>query len=168
MSRVQLKQAPDEQGIHRQQSWRGKNQALFSAFWAPVTGFIGNNFSRVGGVWDDLSALGGGCEYRQSFPDSAAAHVLLCGPAPNRPVSGSGAGDPCRKAGMEWSSILAWETHGQISLEGYSPWGCRESDTTSDLLHTQDIAHKSAWVSTFLLCGSHDEVVNGEGKKNRI
>ena len=27
------------------------------------------------------------------------------------------------------SSILAWEIHGERSLEGYSPWGCRESDT---------------------------------------
>ena len=26
-------------------------------------------------------------------------------------------------------SILAWETHGQRSLAGYSPWGCKESDT---------------------------------------
>ena len=26
------------------------------------------------------------------------------------------------------SSILAWRIHGQRSLEGYSPWGCKESD----------------------------------------
>ena len=26
------------------------------------------------------------------------------------------------------SSILAWESHGQRSLEGYSPWGHKESD----------------------------------------
>ena len=28
------------------------------------------------------------------------------------------------------SSILAWEFHGQRSLVGYNPWGCKESDTT--------------------------------------
>ena len=28
------------------------------------------------------------------------------------------------------SSILAWEIHGQRSLEGYSPWGCKELDTS--------------------------------------
>ena len=28
------------------------------------------------------------------------------------------------------SSILAGESYGQRSLAGYSPWGCRESDTT--------------------------------------
>ena len=26
-------------------------------------------------------------------------------------------------------SILAWKSHGQRSLEGYSSWGCKESDT---------------------------------------
>ena len=28
------------------------------------------------------------------------------------------------------SSILAWRIHGQRSPVGYSPWGCKESDTT--------------------------------------
>ena len=28
------------------------------------------------------------------------------------------------------SSILAWESHGQRSLAGYSPWGRKESDMT--------------------------------------
>ena len=32
------------------------------------------------------------------------------------------------------SSILAWRISGQRSLVGYSPWGCKESDTT-ELLH---------------------------------
>jgi len=29
-----------------------------------------------------------------------------------------------------YSSIPAWEIPGQRSLEGYSPWGLKESDTT--------------------------------------
>ena len=28
------------------------------------------------------------------------------------------------------SSTLAWKSHGQRSLVGYSPWGRKESDTT--------------------------------------
>ena len=28
------------------------------------------------------------------------------------------------------SSILTWESHGQRSLVGHSPWGRKESDTT--------------------------------------
>ena len=31
------------------------------------------------------------------------------------------------------SSILAWEIHGQRSLVDYSPFGCKESDTTEQL-----------------------------------
>ena len=37
-----------------------------------------------------------------------------------------------------YSSIFAWESYGQRILAGYSPQGCRESDTTEEtvLLHT--------------------------------
>ena len=31
------------------------------------------------------------------------------------------------------SSILAWKSHGQKSLVGYSPWGHKELDTTEQL-----------------------------------
>ena len=34
------------------------------------------------------------------------------------------------------SSILAWKIHGWRDLVGYSPWGCRESDTTERLAFT--------------------------------
>ena len=33
-------------------------------------------------------------------------------------------------------SILAWKIHGQRSLEGYSPWGPKESDMTYQLNNT--------------------------------
>ena len=32
--------------------------------------------------------------------------------------------------------FLPGEFHGQRSLAGYSPWGCKESDTTEQLTHT--------------------------------
>ena len=32
--------------------------------------------------------------------------------------------------------FLPGEPHGQRSLAGYSPWGCKESDTTERLIHT--------------------------------
>ena len=39
--------------------------------------------------------------------------------------------------GMEThSSILAWESHGQRSLAGPSPWDHKESDVTERLTHT--------------------------------
>ena len=38
--------------------------------------------------------------------------------------------DPLEKGMATHSSILAWEIHGKTSPVGYSPWGCKESDTT--------------------------------------
>ena len=34
------------------------------------------------------------------------------------------------------SSILAGKFHGQRSLVGYGPWGCKESDTTEATQHS--------------------------------
>ena len=34
------------------------------------------------------------------------------------------------------SSTLAWKSHGQRSLEGYSPWAPKELDTTDWLTRT--------------------------------
>ena len=44
--------------------------------------------------------------------------------------------DPLEKEMATHSSVLAWESHGQRSLVGYSPWGHKESDTT-ERLHTK-------------------------------
>ena len=41
--------------------------------------------------------------------------------------------DPLEKGMATHSTILAWEFHGQRSLEGYSPWGCKEEDMTEQL-----------------------------------
>ena len=38
--------------------------------------------------------------------------------------------DPLEESMATHSSILAWRTQGDRSLVGYSPWGCKESDTT--------------------------------------
>ena len=42
---------------------------------------------------------------------------------------GEGNGNPIH-------GILAWKFHGQRSLEGYSPWGHKESGTTKAAEHT--------------------------------
>ena len=46
------------------------------------------------------------------------------------PVQSLGWEDPLEKGMATHSSILAREFHGQRSLESYSPWGHKESDTT--------------------------------------
>ena len=45
-------------------------------------------------------------------------------------ISGPGIA-PLEKEMAMHSSILAWKSHGQWNLAGYSPWDCKESlDTT--------------------------------------
>ena len=46
--------------------------------------------------------------------------------------------DPLEKEMATHSSILAWESHGQRSLVGYSPWGIKESDMIE---HTRTNPH---------------------------
>ena len=50
-------------------------------------------------------------------------------------VRSLGREDPLEKEMATHSSILAWESHGRRSLESYSPWGRKESDTTATSLH---------------------------------
>ena len=38
--------------------------------------------------------------------------------------------DPLKEGMATHSSILAWESHGQRSLAGYNPQGCKELDMT--------------------------------------
>ena len=43
--------------------------------------------------------------------------------------------DPLEKGMAIPSSILAWRIPWTESLAGYSPWGCKGSDTTEQLTH---------------------------------
>ena len=45
-------------------------------------------------------------------------------------VQSLGREDPLEEETATHSSILAWESHGQKSLKGYSPQGHKESDMT--------------------------------------
>ena len=37
---------------------------------------------------------------------------------------------------IDWFDLLSGESHGQRSLAGCSPWGCKESDMTEQVTHT--------------------------------
>ena len=55
-------------------------------------------------------------------------------------VQSLGREDTVEKETATHSSVLAWEIHGQRSLVGYSPWGCKESDTAGiDLANTHTL-----------------------------
>ena len=43
--------------------------------------------------------------------------------------------DPCSRGMATTPVFLAGEFHGQRSLVGYSPWGCKKLDTTEKLTH---------------------------------
>ena len=45
--------------------------------------------------------------------------------------------DPLEEGMATHSNILAWRTHGQRSLAGYSPWGCKESETSEHHIFTK-------------------------------
>ena len=50
-------------------------------------------------------------------------------------VQSLGQEDPLEEGMATNSSVLSWRTHGQRSLAGYSPWGCKKSDMTERLTH---------------------------------
>ena len=55
-------------------------------------------------------------------------------------VSSLGQEDPLEKTMAAPPVLLLGEFHGQRSLMGYSPWGCKESDTSERLSHTSGSA----------------------------
>ena len=56
--------------------------------------------------------------------------VKTCWPVQEAQVRSLGWEDPLEEGMAIHSSILAGELHGQRSLENYSPWGPKKSDTT--------------------------------------
>ena len=60
-------------------------------------------------------------------------------------VGSLGQEDPLEKEMATCSSILAGESHGQGSLEGYSPWGCKR--VRQDLVTEQQ--QQIYWISVF-------------------
>lgn len=55
--------------------------------------------------------LWSGCKHRWSFPHSPAAHLLLCGPVPNRPGAGTG----------PWPWGLGTPALGALFVSSFSP-----------------------------------------------
>ena len=70
-----------------------------------------------------------------SFPDSTNGKESAYNVGDLGSIPGSGR-SPREAHG---NPLLSGEFHGQRSLVGYGPWGCRESDTTEQLTHTRYI-----------------------------
>ena len=74
------------------------------------------------------------------FPSGSDSKESTCNsgdsgsiPRLGRPPGG-GHGNPLQCSCLE-------NPHGQMSLVGYSPWGCKESNTTEQLTHVQQLAY---------------------------
>ena len=57
---------------------------------------------------------------------------------------------PWRKEWLPSLVFLAGEFHGQKSLEGYSPWGRKESDMTEPLTYTHTNVIKCSWEASLV------------------
>ena len=58
--------------------------------------------------------------------------------------------DPLEEGMATHSRILAWRIPWKRSLVGYNPWGCKESDMTEVILHSQITLSISAML--FSIC----------------
>ena len=65
--------------------------------------------------------------------------------------------DPLEKEMAIHSSILAWRIPWTEEPGGYSPWSCKESDTTEQWTHTQKV---EGW-----RCGSGTDLKKGKSRK---
>ena len=64
---------------------------------------------------------------------------------------------PWRRKRQPTPVLLPWKSHKQRSLEGYSPWSRKESDTTEQLTHTH----------THLIIQSYMNCLEFENKRER-
>ena len=69
-------------------------------------------------------------------PGGASGRELGCQCRRRKRLQSLGWEDPLKEGMATHCSILAWRIHGQESLAGYSPWGCKESDTTEATEHS--------------------------------
>ena len=69
-----------------------------------------------------------------SFPDGSEGKRLLA--VQKTWVQSLGWEDPLEKEMATHSVLLPGKSHGQRRLVGYSPWGCKELDTTERLHFT--------------------------------
>ena len=77
-----------------------------------------------------------------------------------------GCKDPLEKEMVTCFNILAWEIHGQRSLEGYSSWGCEELDWARTYLNCLQGTANEKQVPSHKL--TQKGIVYGVGLESRI
>ena len=78
-------------------------------------------------------------QIHQAFPGGLDGEESACSVADwSLMTPGSSLEGPLEKGMATHSSILAWKSHGQRSLAGYSPCSRKEMDTTEPQTHTHN------------------------------
>ena len=114
---------------------------------------------RVRHDWSDLAAAAAAAHHIWGFPSgSGVKNPPAMQEMQEMWVWSLGQEEPMQKGMATHSSILAWWSHGQRSLEGYSPWGHKESGTTEAAEHTRSMHNISGQscdlqpAASFILC----------------
>ena len=89
------------------------------------------------------------------FPGGSTGIEPICQCTQETRVQSLGQEDPLQKEMATHSSILPWKIP-QRSMEGYSPWGCKESDTT-EYAHTHTHTHTHTCVCIWVFWAQHLE-----------
>ena len=95
-------------------------------------------------------------------PRLSTVYLHFCTPLGKRRLAFSTSLPPhWRRTWQPTPVFLPGECHGQTNLVGYSPWGCKESDTTERLTHTHTHTHthtlplaSASLDSSFPLCNT--------------
>ena len=98
---------------------------LKGSFWPLHGGYIQDE--RTGMKWGGRDTIKGCC-----FPGGTRGkeHGCQCRRGKNLEIDPWVGKIPCSRTWQPTPVFLPGEFHGQRSLVGYSPWGCKESDTT--------------------------------------
>ena len=93
----------------------------------------------------------------RGFPGGSDDEESACNVGDQGSIPGWGR-SPWRR---EWQAIpvfLPGELHEERSVAGYSPWGCKESDTTERLTHTHTVGARETHCQ-LSLSPSHEAVL---------
>ena len=81
--------------------------------------------------WAKYHAIWGQLEPMLGFPrDLVVKNPLAMQEPQETQVRSQVRKDPWRRAGQSTPVFLFGKSHGERSLAGFSPWGCKELDTT--------------------------------------
>ena len=79
------------------------------------------------------------------FPDGLHGKESACNARGLGSIPGLGR-SPAEKRKWQLTPVFLFaESHGQRSLAGYSPWGCKESDTIEKPTHTHTRLFSQSW-----------------------